>query len=75
MQKHIGCSSGPATYRYAHHMGGGEQLPAWAEAFDGRGNRVSVSGYEYPGLDEAALREKAIAILRSRSRVRSRQAA
>lgn len=56
-----------ATYRSAHHMGSGEQLPAeaWASWHSGR---VELSGAEYPGLTAAQLEEKAIAILRNRRR-------
>lgn len=52
-----------AYYRYAHHMGSGESIPAigWAE----RGaRRVELSDLEYPGMTAAQLEAKAVAMLR-----------
>jgi hypothetical protein len=62
-----------ACYRYAHHMGSGEQLPAegWAHEH-GCDNRVEVSGAEFPQLTAAQLEEKAVAILRNRYTVRAK---
>lgn len=65
----IGTAYEPATYRYAHHLGSGEHLPAVARAWDRKtGASVEVSGSQYPDLDQPALIEKAVAILRRRHR-------
>lgn len=56
-----------ATSRYGSHMGTCEHFPAYAWAQEkGKLGRVEVTGDMYPGLDGAALQEKAIAILRNR---------
>ena len=47
-----------ATYRYAHHMGSGEQIPAIGWALRGD-RRVEISSLDYPGLDGPALEAKA----------------
>ena len=57
----------PPSYRYAHHMGSGEYVPGYAEAWvDSCKNdpvHVQFSGGDEQG--QAAL-EKAVAILRNR---------
>jgi hypothetical protein len=57
-----------AAYRYTHHMGSGERVPAMAWA-TWRAGRVELCGDDYPTLDAAQLEAKAVAILRSRRRV------
>ena len=59
----------PATYRYTHHMGGGERIPAFATAWviNDKGKRSAervLCGDDHPGLEDAALAAKAVAILR-----------
>lgn len=54
-----------ATYRYAHHMGSGERIPAMAWAA-WREGRVELSGDAYPHLTPVELEQKAVAILRNR---------
>lgn len=51
-----------ATYRYAHHMGSGERVPAIGWAAQGA-RRIEISGDEYPNLDAVQLEAKARAIL------------
>lgn len=51
-----------ATYRYAHHMGGGEHMPAFAEAWAGS-RCVEITSEQYPGLTGDQLRAKARALL------------
>jgi hypothetical protein len=54
-----------ATYRYAHHMGSGERVPAMAWA-TWRAGRVELSGDEYPHLTPSQLEQKAVAMMRAR---------
>lgn len=51
-----------AGYRYAHHMGSGEAIPASAYARTSE-TIVSVSGYDHPGMSGAELEAKALAFL------------
>jgi len=58
-----------STYRYAHHMGSGERIPAFAEAWvvNSRGERsadISLCGDDFPNLEGHELTAKAVAILR-----------
>lgn len=56
-----------ATYRYAHHMGSGERVPATAWA-TWRQGRVELNGDDYPNLAPAQLEQKAVAMVRARTR-------
>jgi hypothetical protein len=56
-----------ATYRYAHHMGSGERVPAMAWA-TWRSGRVELCGDDFPRLTSAELEQKAVAIMRERRR-------
>lgn len=56
-----------ATYRYAHHMGSGERVPAFAWA-KWKAGRVELCGDDYPSLAPEELEQKAVAILRNRKR-------
>lgn len=63
----------PATGRYGAHMGVYQEFPAEAVAIDSTtGARVEISGAQYPGLSDAQLAEKAVAILRARRKLRRR---
>jgi hypothetical protein len=55
------------SYRYAHHMGSGERVPAFAWA-TWRAGRVELCGDDYPNLTAAELEQKAVAIMRQRAR-------
>lgn len=56
-----------ATYRYAHHMGSGERVPAMAWATYKQG-RVELCGDDYPTLTPAELEQRAVAIMRQRAK-------
>lgn len=57
-----------AGVRYAHHMGSCEHVPAvgWAQFADRPETRLALSGYDFPGMDGAALEAKCKAILLNR---------
>lgn len=67
---HVHTSLEPATVRYAHHMGSTTYVPTIASAWFRGGHRVEITSEQYPGLDEAQLVEKAIAILRAQTKAR-----
>lgn len=74
MSKAMHTASGfsPATYVYAHHMGSGARVPAFAWARVGQ-NYVELSGDEYPRLSPEALEQKALAIAREQIRYKASQ--
>lgn len=65
MSEMIRSGHSEVTYRYAHHMGSGERVPAMAWATYKQG-RVELCGDTYPTLTPVQLEAKAVAILRNR---------